>query len=227
MKEMNIKSLIFVLQVGLLSSPFAQATGIPTVDVASILQLAMNAKDQAQQALEQLNTAKDAIQQAKSQYQHYQSIMEGNNKLGDFLNDPLLNQVLPTKDWSDIYHSAQDITDLRQRYGLTSSNPNVQAAFDKLLSQAGVLEKAYDASNSRIQNAEQLRNQLNTVDTPKDREQLALRYQQEYLELQNQQLQIQNTKMLMEEKEKIENTKRSQDFTDYMTGASKIRPTYN
>ncbi len=89
------------------------------------------------------------------------------------------------------------------------------------------LEKAYDASNSRIQNAEQLRNQLNTVDTPKDREQLALRYQQEYLELQNQQLQIQNTKMLMEEKEKIENTKRSQDFTDYMTGASKIRPTYN
>lgn len=205
----------------------AVPSGVPTVDIASLTQLVQNAQQQAREALAQLDKAKEAISQAKSQYDHYKGIVQGNDKLGEFLNDPYVNQLLPAKEWQDIYSQAKDLPQLRQRYGLTSSDPQVQAAFDKLLSQADVLEKQYKATNTRLDHAKGLRNRLNTVETPKDREQLALRYQQEMLELQAQQAQLQNSRYLMEQKEDMENAKRAQDFTDYMLGKKKDRPQYN
>lgn len=205
----------------------AVASGVPTVDVAALTQMVQNAQQQAREALAQLDKAKEAISQAKSQYDHYKGIVQGNDKLGEFLNDPYVNQLLPAKEWQDIYSQAKDLPQLRQRYGLTSSDPQVQAAFDKLLSQADVLEKQYKATNTRLDHAKGLRNRLNTVETPKDREQLALRYQQEMLELQAQQAQLQNSRYLMEQKEDMENAKRAQDFTDYMLGKKKERPQYN
>lgn len=203
------------------------ASGVPTVDVAALTQMVLNAQQQAREALAQLDKAKEAISQAKSQYDHYKGIVQGNDKLGEFLNDPYVNQLLPAKEWQDIYSQAKDLPQLRQRYGLTSSDPQVQAAFDKLLSQVDVLEKQYNATNTRLDHAKGLRNRLNTVETPKDREQLVLRYQQEILELQTQQAQLQNSRYLMEQKEDMENAKRAQDFTDYMLGKKKDRPKYN
>lgn len=196
------------------------ASGIPTVDVANIAQLAANATAQAQQALQQLNETRNAIQQAKNQYEHYKNMVTGNNKLGDFLNDPLLNQVLPAKEWSQIYDDTKDLTDLRDRYGLTSSNPQIQEQFDKLLQQAGALEASYDAANKRVDNAEQLRQKLNTVQTPQQREELALRMQQEQIELQNQQMKLQNMQMLMQQQERIEDKKRAQSFWNKLEGNS-------
>lgn len=202
----------------------AVASGVPTVDVAALTQMVQNAQQQAREALAQLDKAKEAISQAKSQYDHYKGIVQGNDKLGEFLNDPYVNQLLPAKEWQDIYSQAKDLPQLRQRYGLTSSDPQVQAAFDKLLSQADVLEKQYKATNTRLDHAKGLRNRLNTVETPKDREQLALRYQQEMLELQAQQAQLQNSRYLMEQKEKMEREKHSQKVIDYFSGESKEFP---
>lgn len=192
------------------------ASGVPTVDVAALTQMVLNAQQQAREALAQLDKAKEAISQAKSQYDHYKGIVQGNDKLGEFLNDPYVNQLLPGKEWQDIYSQAKDLPQLRQRYGLTSSDPQVQAAFDKLLSQADVLENQYKATNTRLDHAKGLRNRLNTVETPKDREQLALRYQQEILELQAQQAQLQNSRYLMAQHEKMENEKRAQAVEDFM-----------
>ncbi|MGK7287859.1 type IV secretion system protein [Buttiauxella agrestis] len=119
-----------ILAMVLSFSPLlSQASGIPTVDVASIAQQVMNATQQAQQALDQLNQTKAAIQQAKNQYDHYKNLVTGNNQLGNFLNDPLLNNVLPVKDWSDIYSDSKNLTDLRSRYGLTSSDPESTGGF--------------------------------------------------------------------------------------------------
>ncbi|MDI7934209.1 conjugal transfer protein, partial [Salmonella enterica subsp. enterica serovar Kentucky] len=92
------------------------------------------------------------------------------------------------------------------------------------LRQAGVLEEQYKATNIRKKNAETLRNKLNEVQTPAEREQLVLRYQQEQLELANQQTQLQNTRYLMEQQEKLEQKKKEQNFVDYMLGKSKVRP---
>lgn len=212
-----------VISVGLSFILFAasyhsNASGIPTVDVANIAQLVTNAQQQAQQALNQLNETKAAIQQAKGQYDHYKNLVTGNNQLGNFLNDPLLNKVLPLNDWNDIYSDTKNLADLRSRYGLTSSDPKIQKAFDKLLQQAGALEDTYNASSQRVDNAEQLRQRLNTVQTPQEREELALRLQQEQLELQNQQIKLQNIQMLMDQKEKIEDKKRAQAFWNKLEG---------
>jgi len=222
--KFNMHTLYLTLALSIGAIVPAVAGGVPTVDVAALTQMVQNAQQQAREALAQLDKAKEAISQAKSQYDHYKGIVQGNDKLGEFLNDPYINKLLPAKEWQEIYSQAKDLPKLRQRYGLISSNPQVQAAFDTLLSQADVLEKQYQATNKRLDHAKGLRSRLNTVETPKDREQLALRYQQEMLELQAQQAQLQNSRYLMEQKEKMEKRKRAQDFMDYMNGDRETLP---
>ncbi|WP_340621895.1 P-type DNA transfer protein VirB5 [Xenorhabdus siamensis] len=224
--EKSLIAIAIALGIGL-TPVITTASGIPTIDVANIAQLVVNAKQQADEALVQLNKTKEAIQQAKNQYDHYKGLVTGNDQLGNFLNDPLLNKVLPLNDWNNIYTNAKNLTDLRNRYGLTSSDPNVQKSFDHLLSQAGAFEDMYNAASQRIKNAEQLRQKLNTVQTPQQRGELALRLQQEQVELQNQQMQLQNMQLLMDQQEKLADKKRAQDLWDYAVGNTKKLPTGN
>lgn len=226
MKRQTITACLGLALIGSACFPVV-AGGIPTVSVAELTQMVKNAQQQAHEALAQLEKAKKSIAQAKSQYEHYKGIVEGNDRLGDFLNDPTLKQLLPVSDWQDIYHQAKDLPTLRNRYGLTSRDPNVQAAFDRLLSQAGTLEEQYKATNKRIETAEGLRRRLNGVETPKEREQLALRYQQEMVEMQMQQMQLQNACYLMEQQEKMEKEKASQEIIDYFRGKTNEFPKVN
>lgn len=190
--------------------PSSYASGIPTVDAANLAQMLLDAQAQAQQALDALNTAKEGIAQAKAQYDHYKSIVTGNDQLGAFLDDPTLNRLMPMGEWSEMYDNVKDIAGLRERYGLTSKNKDVQTQFDQLLAVAGALEANYDASTERVRNAEKLRQKLDEVQTPQQKEDLNLRYQQELLELQNQQLRLANMKYLDEQKAVI--TDRSERY---------------
>ena len=176
--------------------------GVPTVDALTAGLLQMNAAAQAQQALDALNTAKDGINKAREQYDNYKGLISGNDNLGDFLNNPEINKVLPLSDWANVYTAAKDIASLRQRYGLVSSDASVQQRFDQILSITDALQRNFDASTERVRNAEQLRAQLNQVDTPQQKSDLQLRYQQELLEQQNQQARLANMHMLMEQQEK-------------------------
>jgi type IV secretion system protein VirB5 len=203
----------------------AQAAGVPTLDAIQAAILESNAVAQAKQALEALSAAKDGIQKAEQQYNHYKSIITGNDQLGGFLNDPLLNSVMPLGDWSEVYSTGKDIASLRERYGLVSDNASVQQRFDQISSMDS-LERTYNASTARVKNAEQLRAKLNEVQTPQQKADLQLRYQQEYLEQQNQQMRLVNMQMLQQQQEKIQNQKRGQDFEDYMTGKTSVRPEY-
>lgn len=211
----------------LTAAPLVSAIGVPTLDTTTGLILTTNAAQQAQEALTALNTAKDGIAQAKAQYDNFKSITTGNDRLGDFLNNPALNQVLPMGDWAAIYGTVKDIASLRERYGLKSDNLSVQAEFDRILAGMDALERNYEASTERVRNAEQLRARLNVVQTPQQKEDMQLRYQQELLEQQNQQVRITNMRMLMEQREQMEDKKRKQAFTDYMTGKTKTIPRYD
>jgi type IV secretion system protein VirB5 len=201
--------------------------GIPTLDAATGIILTTNALAQAQQALDALNQAKEGIEQARAQYENYKGLISGNSNMGDFLDNPTLNKIMPLSEWGDVYNDAKDLPNLRSRYNLQSDNPDIQKQFDKLLSVTGMLEANYNASAERVKNAEQLRQQLNVVETPQQKADLQLRYQQEVLELQNQQARLQNMKMLMDQKEKIESKQRSQAFEDYIRGKSKTVPQFN
>lgn len=223
MKNKIIAAMLFAFVFNIM--PYAHAAGIPTVSATELAQMVVNAQQQAKEALAQLNKAKEAIAQAKSQYDHYKGLIEGNSNLADFLNDPLVNDLIPLGDWTQIYNDAKNLPDLRQRYGLISEDPAVQKAFDKLLMKADVLEKEKSASDTRVQNAQKMRAKLNTVQTPQEKQDLSLRYQQEMLELQTQQIRMQNIKELAAEKEKLEDKKRAQDFMNYMNGKSDTLPT--
>ncbi|PHX27867.1 MULTISPECIES: P-type DNA transfer protein VirB5 [Pseudomonas syringae group] len=193
---------------------FAAVPGVPVLDPSNLLTLRANALAQAKQAMDALTTAKDAIRETAQQYNHYKSIVTGNDMLGGFLNDPALNKVMPMGDWADVYSTGRDIVSLRERYGLTSDNASVQAKFDQILSAADALERNYNASTERVKNAELLRERLNEVKTPQQKEDLQLRYQQELIELQNQQMRLANMQMLQEKQEEIEEKKKQQDYLD-------------
>lgn len=201
-----------------------QALGVPTLDSTTALLLVNNSVDQAKQALDALNTAKDAIRKAEQQYDNYKSMVSGNDQLGGFLDNPSLNHVLPMGEWSDVYSSVQDIGSLRNQYGLTSDDPSVQARFDRMLATSDALQRTYDASTERVKNAEQLRAKLNEVQTPQQKADLQLRYQQETLELQNQQMRLENIKMLQDQQDKLVNAKQAQAFEDHMSGRSQNTP---
>ncbi|MCY1505765.1 P-type DNA transfer protein VirB5 [compost metagenome] len=196
------------------ATPLIQASGIPTVDVASIAQMVLDAQAQAQQALDALNTAKDGIAQAKAQYEDYKGVVTGNDQLGAFLNDPELNRLLPMGEWSEMYDDIKDINSLRMKYGLISKNKDVQTRFDRLLAVAGALEATYNASSERVKNAEKLRQKLDEVQTPQQKEDLNLRFQQEFLELQNQQMRLANLKYLDEQKAIITDSKERHKFDE-------------
>jgi len=209
-----------------MSLPAFAVTGIPTADLATLLELRANAMAQVTQAADALKQAKDGIDQARQQYDDYKGIITGNDKLGDFLNNPALNKVMPMGDWSAVYSAVTDIATLRDRYGLKSDNASVQQRFDQMLAAADSLERTYDSSTERVKNAELLRAQLNQAQTPQAKQDLQLRYQQELIEQQNLQFRLANMQMLQQQQEKIENTKRSQAFSDYMSGKSKVLPKY-
>lgn len=217
MNNTLFKSLVVVGALTL-GSQWAGASGILVFDAAAQMKMAVDAVAQAQQALSQLEEARRAIDQARSQYEHYKSIATGNDKLGDFLRDPALNEIFPLRDWQDVYQDAKNVADLRRRYNLTSTDPRVQEAFDQLLQQVGVLEKAYDASNERVKNADQLREKMNTAVTPQQKQDLTIRFQQESLELQNQQMRLENMRMLMEQERRVNDKRKANDFMNFMTG---------
>ncbi|MNC71016.1 Type IV secretion system protein [compost metagenome] len=62
--------------------------------------------------------------------------------------------------------------------------------------------------------------------TPQEKADLQLRYQQEFLELQNQQMRMANMQALTEREEKLEDEKRAQAFNDYILGKTKTIPQY-
>lgn len=204
----------------------AGAVGIPTLDAATGVILQNNAMAQAAQAADALKQAKDGIDQARQQYENYKGMITGNDQLGEFLNNPSLNQILPMGDWADIYTTAKDLARLRERYGLISDNASVQQRFDMILSGMDALERVYDSSTERVKNAERLRAELNRVETPQQKADLQLRYQIELIEQQNAQLRLASMQALAKEQEKLENRRRAQNYSDYMTGKTKVRPSY-
>ncbi|WP_421556737.1 P-type DNA transfer protein VirB5 [Pseudomonas kitaguniensis] len=225
--KMQIAALAAAVVLGAALSNTVFALGVPTLDATTGLILTNSAIAQASQAANALKTAKDGIEQVRDQYNNYKSIVTGNDKLGNFLSNPSINKVLPLGEWSQLYSDVKDIASLRERYGLKSENQSVQARFDRVLSAMDALEKTYDASTERVKNAELLRAKLNEVQTPQQKEDLQLRFQQEYLEVQNQQMRLANMKMLQEQQDKIVNQQRAQAFEDYMFGRNKNLPAAN
>lgn len=221
---MSKRFLVGALTLALWSvSPLVSAIGIPTLDSTTGAILVTNAVAQAKQALDALKQAKQGIDQARAEFEAHKKLVSGNSKLANLAYNPELNKLFPFAEWADVYKEAKRLPEMRKRYGLISDVEYTQKVFDKILSATGVLERQYEASQERVKNAEELRREIDKVETPQQKQDLQIRYQQELLEQQNQQMQLANMMALMEQRERIETKRRAQEFQDHMRGKSKYR----
>lgn len=213
-KTMVVKAalLSLAISVGIGS---ASASGIPTVDAATLAQSVLNGLEAAQQAKDQMQAYADQMNQAKDLFEQNKDMISGNWKLGDFLDSQLMNNILPS-DWEKIYNNIEDLTNLREKFGLTSDDPSVQKQYDKLLAGYDVMNKSLEANNQRVENLQKLGGLLNSANTPQQKEDLNLRFQMEYVNMQNEQIRLQNVSALMEKQKELERKKKVRTFMDNM-----------
>lgn len=175
MRMMNKKSFMLLSALAVnsvLFVPSVTATGIPVFDAAS----AANMLQQLQAAKQQYDQLVAEYKQAKSL--HDQTIAEGkrlyegvtNFKVNDLLDDPTLSSYLPNKRTADsLLEKASDIGELREKYKLTSTDSNVQNAYDSMLTELNNMQTAYNTAVKRSDHITKLSQQLENAATPQEK----------------------------------------------------------
>ncbi|AEB22148.1 Putative conjugal transfer protein TraF (plasmid) [Escherichia coli Xuzhou21] len=175
MRMLNKKSfmLLSALTVNsILVSPPTFATGIPVFDAAS----ATNMLQQLQAAKQQYDQLVEQYKQAKSL--HDQTIAEGkrlyegvtNFDVNDLLDDPTLSSYLPNKRTADsLLDAADNIGELREKYKLTSSDSEVQKAYDSMLTELNNMQTAYNTAVKRSDHISNLSKKLEQAATPQEK----------------------------------------------------------
>ncbi|EPE2305469.1 type IV secretion system protein [Salmonella enterica subsp. enterica serovar Muenchen] len=172
---MNKKSFMLLSALAVnsvLIFPSVAAAGIPVFDAAS----AANMLQQLQAAKQQYDQLVAEYKQAKSL--HDQTIAEGkrlyegvtNFKVNDLLDDPTLSSYLPNKRTADsLLEKASDIGELREKYKLTSTDSNVQNAYDSMLTELNNMQTAYNTAVKRSDHITKLSQRLENAATPQEK----------------------------------------------------------
>lgn len=150
------------------------ASGIPTVDAATIAQL----QQQYETAVKQLSTLQSQLENAKSQLKAMTQSSGFGNVVGDPTQRDRFRQALPSQ--SD---------DLLDRSGSSSLNTDVKAAQDKVLAPVdfasdraqlsqdalnieatskAMSQRAYDSMTQRLANIDALQDKINQTTNPKE-----------------------------------------------------------
>lgn len=155
--------IIALMSFSLPFNALAQS-GIPTFDVGTYTQM-----------LEQVSQMREQVQTAKNQYEQMRREFEaitGNSQYGRMLaNDDLFTYIPESGDWREV--SGYDIGGLAERYGLTSDDPARQEQYERELSNMVAAERSYRAQTQRLANIEALMGRADTVQTPRERDDLA------------------------------------------------------
>ncbi|WP_085344650.1 type IV secretion system protein [Vibrio sp. ArtGut-C1] len=154
-----------------LSAP-TYASGIPVVDVAGIAQMITDSATRAQEFSQSISEARNRLNQLKSQAQHYKSMVEGHYGFEEILSDPNLNDAIDLSAYSDLYDAIDDVSDLREEFGLYSDNPVTQRRYDMQLKQLKFQETLYERSAKRQERMSRLLSQFGTATTPAAKEDL-------------------------------------------------------
>ena len=173
MKILNKKTLVLCCVLTTASvTQYSNAAGILVFDAES----ATNMLQQLQAAKSQYDQLVKEYQQAKSL--HDQTIAEGkrlyegvtNFNVQDLLDDPTLNSYLPNKNNADdLMGVSNDISSLRSKYGLTSSQTAVQSAYDSMLSELETMQTAYNTAVKRSDRLSTLSQKMETAVTPQEK----------------------------------------------------------
>jgi type IV secretion system protein VirB5 len=209
-----VLSFVTALSVGCSAGVFAQ---IPVTDVANIAQSAVDQAANIAQYIQQVATLKSQLTQQEQQY----SALTGSRNLGDIFNDPKYRQYLPA-DWQKVYDSvknggysgltgtAQSIYSKNHIYDACQSmqdpdqNAACQAAAVKPSIDQGNAQDAYQAATDRLDQIDQLTQQINTTQDPKAIAELQGRIATEQAAIQNEQTKLQLYQMVADAQDKIQ-----------------------
>ena len=165
-----MKKLAYVVLLASLSGQ-VMASGIPTVDVAAIAKTVEEGLTRAQEAANQLNQLKEQYEQQikyaedqKQRLEGFTDFSSGFDSASSYMKDSL----------SSITDDAKsDLSNLRDKYGLSSSNSVAQARYDGLLQKIKIYDDFNDSLRDRANRITSLQNDFSSADTPQKKADLA------------------------------------------------------
>ena len=167
-------------------SMFANATGIPTIDIASIAQLIENAKATAKQFDDSMHAATNRLNEMQSQGQYYKDMVDGHYSYEDILHDSELDRLLDQANWEDTYNEV-NVSSLRDQFDMHSDDPQTQKRYDDQLKTYGLQEKLYTDAQTENKNMNKLYDQFQQAKTPAQKSDIANSISYENMKLKNQQ----------------------------------------
>ena len=147
------------------------ASGIPTVDVAAIAKTVEEGLTRAKEAANQLNQLKEQYEQQmkyaedqKQRLEGFTDFSSGFDSASSYMKDSL----------SSITDDAKsDLSGLRDKYGLSSSDSTAQARYDGLLQKIKIYDDFNDSLRDRANRITSLQNDFSSADTPQKKADLA------------------------------------------------------
>lgn len=214
LKTVMVATAITTAQITFFAST-AQAQGIPTYDNTAVLQ----AIEQFKRMKEQLDTARQQLSEA----QRLHDSMSGTRGLGDLLRNNDLREFLP-EDMAAIYDSTNrgglegiqgGIDEVLRNERISTSNPHeaqqsvLQREREMAAANKAMGQKAYEGAQKRLDQVEQLMNEISDTQDQKAISELQARLSGEQAAIQNEvqkialveQLQIAESKLIEQQKD--------------------------
>ena len=199
---MNVKKLSLVIALLL---PFgAFATGIPTIDIASITEMIKEASTEAKNFATDMSEARKRLSEMKSQGEYYKKMVDGHWNYEKILNDPNLNHFFALDDWKDIYNNVHNIDELRDEFDMHSDNPEIQSAYDQHLKMYAAQENFYNTTVKRNKHMQSLLEEFSNATTPSQKEDIANSIHFEQTQIENDGKMMASISKLMEDQSRLE-----------------------
>jgi type IV secretion system protein VirB5 len=194
----------------------AQASGVPTIDIAGLTQDQVNQAANIAKYIEMIEMYKVQIQQMKQQYES----LSGIRGLGSLLNDPQYASYLPS-DWKKVYNGVQNgkyaglsgtaaairdatkLLDVCEDLQETKAKQLCQQKADKAASDQGFASDAYDKATARWDQIQGLIEQINSTTDAKAIAELQARINGETAAIQNEATKMQMYAMMSAAQDKI------------------------
>jgi len=208
--------LLLALALGLPLS--VSATGIPTVDVAAIAEMVANEAENATRFIEDMEEARNRLQEMKEQGEHYKKMVDGHWDYEKILNDPTLNDFFANEEWKDIYDNVTNLDQLRDEFGMYSDDPEVQESYDKELQAYAAREEFYNTAVERNKRMTELLNEFENAATPAQKEDIGNSIRFEQTQIENDAKMMASLNQLMEDQRRLEHSAKEREKFELLYG---------
>lgn len=205
------------------SVPSIGAAQIPVTDATSIATQTANQVQTMAKWAAQAQQMRSQIESMRNQY----SALTGSRHMGNIFNDPRLRQYLPA-DWQQVYDSVRNqgysgmSSDARSIYNNSKIYDRCQGlvADDRILCEAGSAKpsqdmafskRAFDRADDRLDQIDNLRNEISQTQDPKAIAELQARIASEQAAIQNEQTRLSLYQQLAQAQDEISRERKKQE----------------